>query len=52
MVQMESESPLLARVALPRVFSMPKELEINLHHRVKYSALKSSTHFQVVRTGA
>ena len=46
---MEIESPLCAgtsvRVALSRMFSMPKGMEIILHHRLQYSALKIPVHF-------
>ena len=46
---MESESPLLAskrvRDALSRMISLPKGLEIVLHHRLQYSAHKTPVHF-------
>ena len=58
---MESECPLLASilvwVALSCMFSMPKGLEVILHHCFQYSALKIPLHFtsipcrSVQRTG-
>ena len=45
----KSETPLLAstrvRVALSRMFSMPKGLEIIWHHRLQYLAFKTLAHF-------